>query len=158
VASWVFAALPQPSGSKASHLRSAPLVLLYRRLLYVSSAISAPASYIVPPVDPNVRLQVLDRERLRRLSHSHAFALLHLRHADADISRDADRTVHLPSTYVRYGPRSTRPYGHALRKRVLETGWTSGFQLASQRIAFSLNYRSDQRYSCTPVVNVSTAS
>jgi hypothetical protein len=114
VASWVFAGiagLPQPSGSKASHLRSAPLITVFViSTPAISPGISAPASYVAPPVDPNVRLQVLDREPLSRSATRMPLRCMY------------GSLIYLIQGCGSYGtsafcgPRSTRRYGHALRK------------------------------------------
>ena len=83
---------------------------------------------------------------------------MHVRHADADIPGIRIipyPTIHPPRLSPLF-PRCTRLFGHVLRKYIFQNPAarlpTLTFR-TSQGLPFSLNYRSGQRYSCTPVVN-----
>lgn len=84
---------------------------------------------------------------------------VHVRHADIPGIRIIPyATIHPPRLSPLF-PRCTRPFGHVLRKYIFQNPAARHLTLpnprlsTSQGLPFSLNYRSGQRYSCTPVVN-----
>lgn len=82
---------------------------------------------------------------------------MHVRHTDIPGIRIIPYLSRLSPLF----PRCTRPFGHLLRKHIFQNPAAGDLRLptlafrTSQGLPFSLNYRSGQRYSCTPVVNSS---
>ena len=97
----------------------------------ISPGISAPAASSAPPEDPNVRLQVHDREPLSRSATHKPLRCLY------------GTLIYIQGcgsygTFAFCGPRSTRRYGQALRKCVLETGYSQASSLRLQGLPFRL--------------------